>query len=238
MYSSNYQRVIVLFIARAGSTYLTELLDSHPNFHMQGERLVELSNIKGRSPVEHNIQAKYTTKYYRKFRRNSINAVGFKTKHTDITDLARFGQLLKELDVTTIHLTRENTLKRVVSWFRGENLNKVRGEWNIHLEEERTPRLHIPCDVLIDRLISVEQWESDLRAYIHTSKFRMLEISYEELLHAKDSTVNSICDYLSVPRRATHASVIKNTSDNLEEAIANYEEIRRVLINTKWSRYL
>jgi len=238
MFNFGYRKFIVLFIARAGSTYLTELLNSHPNILMQGERLVGLNKITGVYPAEHHSQAKYTSKYFRKIRRPSINAVGFKTKHTDITNLDQYGQLLKAMDVSTIHLSRENTVKRVVSWFRGENLNKVLGEWNIHKEEQRTPRIHIPCGLLLERLESVERWDLELREFIYSNQFRVLEISYEELLRSKDSTVNSVCDFLEISRISTDAAVMKNTSDNLEEAIANYDEVIRALSNTKWSNYI
>ena len=108
-FRKSVNRFVILFEGRAGSTYLTELLNSHPNIRAHMEILGPLRNDL---PIA---QLQRTRKTLMAPIIGRFGAVGFKTKLRILTDSKAFAELLKELGVKIINLQRKNKVKEALS---------------------------------------------------------------------------------------------------------------------------
>lgn len=106
-------RYVILFIERDGSTYLSNLLASHPDIRGLSERFGTMRQ-KG-------LGAKDQLDWARSFLTPSLigrkAAIGFKTKIRDVLDLQGFAELLAEKRCCIVKMSRRNRVKAVVSGF-------------------------------------------------------------------------------------------------------------------------
>src|ERR1700693_4918611 len=92
------QRYVLFLIGRVGSTYLLELLDSHPSIHALGE---ELHDLQKKGWVA---QREWLRQYFTPPLIGRYKVVGFNTKLEQILDLEEFAKLIREYKCKVIHL--------------------------------------------------------------------------------------------------------------------------------------
>ncbi len=221
-------RFVILFVERAGSTYLTTLLNSHPEIRCVTEKLDAIKQ-EGKGAQA---QLEWTDKYLTPPFIGSNRAIGFKTKELDILDQQGFQRILAQKNCRIIQLQRQNTVKAVISTINARRLHDKSGSWNLLKESDRRPPMEVDLDEF-DQLIKLrEKWDQDLEAYVQQLDLPTISLFYEELLEDEAVLVSKIFNFLEVPHQPVKGKTIKNTKDNLREAIINFDELRAKYANS------
>jgi LPS sulfotransferase NodH len=213
---------IILFIERDGSTYMTSLLMSHPHIQAIYERFAVLKQ-KGASAQE---QLAWAENFYTPPLLSRKSALGFKTKLVDVLDLAGFTDLLHRKNVRVIQMQRRNRVKAVISRINAARLHEASGKWNLYDESDRLPPLQVDLEQFSQYLNEREATDAELDNYVSSLQLPKHKIIYEELLVDKDRTLNELLDFLQVTRLALQSKTLKNTRDDLREAVSNLDELQ------------
>ncbi len=216
-------RFVILFVERAGSTYLVTALKSHPEVRAVTEKF-DAMREEGKGAAE---QLSWAREFLTPPWFGPHRAIGFKTKLVDVLDHEGFAQLLRHHNCRVIRLQRHNTIKAVVSTLNARRQWKTSGNWNLLKESHRLPAFSVDLaefDVLLKQR---EKMDRELGDYIKQLELPTLSLQYEDLLHNRDKFLNQVFDFLGVSVRPVEGMTLKNTKDDLREAILNFEELRK-----------
>ena len=169
----------------------------------------------------------------------SPSAVGFKLKYRQADDYPKvYEYLLKHRHrIKVIHLIRENLLASIASSVLCPRVLDQFGDWNIPVyaslgDFNRTVRLE-PGAIL-------EQLET-LKSLICRSRnavscFDVLEVTYEDLVFAENTTSQRLLQFLGVNEAVTLSSQFRKIMPHcLRDSVENFEEIRCLLNGSKFS---
>jgi LPS sulfotransferase NodH len=223
-------RFIILFVERAGSTYLTTLLNSHPDIKCVTEKLDGLKI----EPDGKNAQLEWTNNYLSPPIIGPDRAIGFKTKQVDILDPTGFKKILQKKKCRIIQLQRKNSVKAVISTINAKRLWEKSGNWNLLKETDRRPPMVVDPDEFASLLELREKWDQDLNKLVGEIKLPTLKIYYEDLLEDENEFINKILNFIRVEHKPIQGKTIKHTSDNLKNVIINFDELKRLYINTPY----
>jgi LPS sulfotransferase NodH len=221
-------RFAILFVGRTGSTYLQELLDSHPNIRCLGEALPELKDRGATSQLQW-VEWALTPPLIGPYR-----ALGFKTKLSDVLDHKGFGQTLKRNQVKIIHLQRRNRIKAAVSYFNVRRVWEKTGEWGLYDEKDRPDLVYIDPLEFDQALKRREEYERVLGDFVNQIDLPLISMDYDDLLLQRDKALLMIYDYLRVKPKPVFTNAKKITTDNLRNAFLNYDELRSHYVGTPY----
>lgn len=219
-------RFLVLFEGRSGSTYLKEALGSHPNIIARGEKIANMR----RGEQQHDwVKQLYTQNFD-----SSLEAVGFKTKLSDVLDPREFQIILRDLNCRVVHLVRLNVVKQVISMMRGELIFETTGKWNIYNPDEAIPAISLDVDNFLIRLRKTELRRKKLYDFVREIDLPVLRIYYEQLLVQPDPTFRRILRFLDVSEQELRAQTQKNTNDDLRMIVSNFTELRACVTEQRY----
>lgn len=219
-------KFVILMMGRSGSSYLTALLDSHPRILAKGEKLAGM-----KKPQK---QRSWTERFFSEPPPSGVTAIGFKTKVKDIADKDAFAELLREQTVRILLLRRRNVVKMTISWLNAERLFQETGEWNLTKKEDPLPAPVIDPERFAHRLEQMEKATAALEQYGNGLGLPCHSLYYEDLLIDLDSALEKIFRFLDVESAPTQCELRKNTSDNLRDAIMNFDELRTRYVGTPY----
>jgi len=221
-------RFVLLFEGRTGSTHLISHLQSHPQIRAEYESLAELKRVGV------DAQVGYLRALYAAAPTTNPAAVGLKSKLRDLADRAVFAELFRKEGARVLHMTRENRIKQVVSALNGVRLWEARRQWNIEDEGERLPPVRFDPPVFHATLERREQQERELAAYVADLGLPSLRVTYEGLLLDEPATLAAIFAFLGVDLLPTRSVYVKNTTDDLRQAILNFDELKAAFAGTPY----
>ena len=221
---------VIMFVERAGSTYLTTLLNSHPEIRCVTEKLDSLKN-KSDGP---SAQLNWTTKDLTPPLLGNNRAIGFKTKQVDILDPDSFRQILKKKKCRILQLQRRNSVKAVISTINARRLWKTSGNWNFLQETDRQSAMQVDLDEFDNLLMVREKWDADLVQYVKLVDLPTLQLYYEDILENENHFIQKTFEFLDVASKPVQGKTLKHTSDDLRDVILNYDELRSKYKNTPY----
>jgi LPS sulfotransferase NodH len=224
----NVVRFVILFPGRTGSTFLVSALDAHPDVEAKGE---VLDGLRSAGADE---QRAWLDRYFRGPALNRHRAVGFKTKLRDVFDQDHFAAAIEQYDARIVVLDRRNDVKHAVSRITARILRDRTGRWNRYEGSEELGLIEVDPDDFASRLEAVETEKQIIRSFVERLGRPHLDIDYEELLADPDLTFARVFDHLGVRCVPVHGKTLKNTSDDLREVIANFDELRAPYAGTKY----
>lgn len=235
----NVVKAVILFEGRCGSSHLTELLAQHPNGAFFGEELHTLKE-NGWSA-----QRDWIAKIFSMEEHNGkpLKLAGFKTKlrAIDTENRRKFLEILDQNNVRVIRMYRQNIVKQAISAERAHDLVTRYNIYNVPADRpdvERSKKTPISKDQLCYWLNYFNQEEPKIDQFIiHLPRrVKSILVSYEELLYARQDTIDRTYKFLGLePHYAIRDIFIKNTDDDLRNAIENYEEVRDWISSTRYS---
>jgi len=215
---------VIVFEGRSGSTFLVEALDSHPDVVAKKEAFAAIRKDITAGKYDKREQANWLREFFASH--PGVPALGFKVKYKDIVEPGETAKVLRECNAKVIRLTRLNRIKLVVSLMNGRRLHDETGEWNRYDGNEQAPPLLASLDEFDANLRKVERRKEGLMRYVESLSLDTLELFYEDILRDADDVFRRVCNFLGVPVRALTSNTRKNTTDNLEEALVNFDELR------------
>lgn len=222
---------VILFEGRTGSTYLVEALDRHPEVHARKE---VFASLRGQG-----WQAEHQVEWLEEFFGNPpeeerIRALGFKTKLRDVLDPEETARVLEKFGASVIVLLRRNRIKHLVSVFNAMRLHEETGDWNLYADSGRLPPLEIDPERFDEWLEERERQRDEIEAYAEALSLSTLRLTYEELLLDEDALLATVFEFLGVEPRKVKGEARKATSDDLREALANFDELRARYEGTRY----
>lgn len=226
-FSHQTRKYVLFLVGRVGSTYLTTLLNSHPNILALSEELYAFKEAGAQAQLD----------WSRRFLtppaigRNIVR--GFNVKLIDLVDPDGFAQLLREKRCHIIHLQRRNSVKQVVSYFNGRRLHEKTGMWGLFDEANRPSAFYIDPVEFMETLQGVEFQIRKLEDYVDHLQLPTLRLFYEDMLQDESAFVARIFSFLNIPSKPLQGKTIKITSDDLREVILNFDELRARYVDTE-----
>jgi hypothetical protein len=151
--------------------------------------------------------------------------------------LKRFGiplaQYLQGHCKNQVTLIRKNILKRWVSLM----VAKMKVNFSSFPNAKTGNKWKIPLNKMLIDLDEFRSAEKDLVQYNLGQK--KIVITYEDLLQKPDQTWFSLCDFFEIPRiQIPLSKTIKQNSDLLCEVVANYDQMKSMILGTKYEVFL
>lgn len=215
-------RFVILFVERAGSTYLSTLLNSHPDINALREQLAVLKQ-EGKSGQE---QVDWIQSFFTPPRSSRYAAVGFKTKTVDVLDPEAFRAVLRKNQTKIIQLQRRNSVKGAVSTLNAQRLQQATGNWNLLDESDRRPAFSVEPAEFDDYLQRRVAWDEELATFVKQLDLPTLPLFYEDMLVDENAFLSEVFDFLEVKPAPVKGKTYKNTSDDLREVLTNFDELR------------
>lgn len=218
--------------ARTGSTLLVYLLNSHPLIHCDREiftfrtlftesfikarRMLYSGRIYGCKIIESQLQRQVTQ-----------------------NGMAQFMRKMHAQEWKIIYLSRKNVLRHALS----KLLVTHRGKEKRHQFAKNAPFHLEKIDIDINKLHSVMSGiqETNARDEEVLNGIPHLKIAYEDDLLRSDlhqKTSDRIFEYLGLNSSPVKTDLVRITSDNLSDFVANYEELKTFIHKTPYTKFL
>lgn len=228
MPGNRIKRFVILIQGRSGSSYLVQALNNHTAILCAGEKLKDLKTEGAEK------QLQWARKFLSPGLFSRHRAVGFKTKLSDVLNPAAFGELLQEKQALVISLDRRNRIKMAVSSYRGKLLHEKTGRWQLYAAEDRPPPVRIGLEEFQPLLERIERNGQRMESFLQELDLPLLELYYEDLFLDQPATFAKIFAFLGVEEQPVSSNIIKNTSDDLREAILNFDEVKAHYLGTPY----
>jgi len=238
--------------ARTGSTMLVHLLRSHPDIcsHDEVFSTGTLGGITGTYLIKRREEPDFAERMAAVRDRDPIKflykivldlqgkkAVCFKLKHDEMVrpeyKVLR-DEIVSDQDFRIIHLRRENLLRRYLSHYIANHVTRV--TWAIHGQNvpELQPVVLKPhkCQKDFEMILDREREFAELFAQ-HPG----FQISYEEMITPGSEKLQSLLDFMGVPRRELTTTTQKLGCDDLRKVIANFDELRLHFAGSPFSKF-
>jgi LPS sulfotransferase NodH len=243
---------VVLSTQRSGSTWVVDMLESHPRVVAYSELFMHGGKGKPKWGGEKDLPYWQTyasgrsrvTKPYLLWRyldqafreRDGIDAIGFKLMYSQLTRISRpLMPMLWLKRVRIIHLVRRNALDVVLSKeagaARGGRLHARDGN---DVEEVR---LNLDTQTLLRRMTLHERAVAGARVRFKKVGLPYTEVVYEDLAE-DESGFAQLFEFLGVDPAPVSSSLQKLNPTSHEELIENYGEVRAALDGTEFAPLL
>jgi LPS sulfotransferase NodH len=223
---------VILFIERDGSTYLTSLLEVHPDVHAIYERFSVLVQ-RGTTAEE---QVTWAESFLTPPLIGRYSAIGFKTKLVDVLDIEKFTKILHQKKCRIIHMQRRNRVKAVISKINARLLYESSGKWNLYQEADRMPPVMIDLEMFKRYLLEREKADDELEDYVNSLRLPKFRLIYEDLLLHKTKVLSDLFKFLNIRGRELEGKTLKHTKDDLREVILNFDDLRAAYRGSKYEQ--
>lgn len=245
---------VMLHSGRVGSTVVAKMLNQHPRLQWEGEIFEHLSQLKTLPPDRRpDFHLRDALPPLVKLRVRSGGAhraghrYGFEAKHHRDQhghiyrlDIQPFVERLSRLGVTHfIELRRKNYLRQVLSVVRLRQTGRshVRASESIEqspvvINPDSVPlgRIHLPLRTRFAEMDALHEHTVDALRDRHA-----LHLTYEDDIEDDPACAyRQICDFMGLSPADPEVSLRRTNDAPLTDLIANYEEIRSVLLNTPY----
>jgi LPS sulfotransferase NodH len=243
---------VVLSTQRSGSTWVVDMLESHPRVVAYSELFMHGGEGKPKWGGEKDLPYwqtysrgksrlakpyllwKYLGDAYRE--RPGIDAVGFKLMYSQLSRISR--PLMPALwlkRVRIIHLIRRNALDVVLSSEAGAaRQGKLHARDGERVEDVR---LNLDTQSLVRRMTLHERAIAGARVRFKRVGLPYTEVVYEDLA-ADESGFASLFEFLGVEPAPVTSSLQKLNPTSHEQLIENYGEVREALADTEFAPQL
>jgi len=241
----------IIFEGRTGTSYIVSCLNSHPQALCYPEILQDLSARDQRralqllvsgEPVEGLSPQAIHPAYYHGplISKTGLSAVGFKTKLSDVADVKWLGTMLAGWGFGLIYLKRRNIVKAVISELNVDRLRKRfgMGVSNARSAEQILGPMHVDLGQLVRKLRRRIRREEDHEAFYQRHEGARIRLYYEDLLRDQAGFFAKLLDFLQLENLPMNGRFEKGVSDNLQEAIQNYRQVKRLLAGTHFEQLL
>lgn len=238
----------IIFEGRTGSSYVVSVLNRYPSLLCYPEILADQSGpgqkkilnalVKG-FPVETlNAQAANAQYYHNNLdQKRNLEAVGFKVKLNQVIHLEHFCGFLERHAFKLIYLTRKNLVKSAVSELNAERLRKQYRRSNAQIQAHVQGSLYVAPRILERELRRREKLTQAHCLFYKACQTVKYTFYYEDLLADQAPFFHTLFAVLEVSPRPHRGNFLKNTPDDLSDAIENYTEIRQYFQDTRFNEY-
>lgn len=246
------QNFIVLSTQRTGSTWVIDMLNSHPNILAFSEMFLPNGHGKRFGGAQDKVffdeyKANYPDNQptgrllenyldYLLAPRKNIQATGFKLMYSQLGAFPELGALLASRNVAVVHLLRNNILDMLIS----RETAVKRDIFHIRSARPVKPvQVRINTENLLAQLSQELEQRKMARQHMETLGLSYLEVRYEDMV-ATHENFRIILNFLCVNdvRFDLKSPLQKVNAGNRDLLIENYEEVRSALVRTRYESFL
>ena len=247
-------RFVLLTTQRTGSSWLTTLLDSHPNADAYGELFLPGEGARppwgartverfwsarsklgesGRSQRRPRVTFSYLDHLFASHPR--VRAIGFKLMYDQAVKYPEILVYCIRNRVRVIHLVRPNVLDMVIS----RELMVVRGEAHATAADEVAPvRVTLDPAGIRRRLRLLELETVSFRRALRMLRLRHLEVAYDALV-SDGRILEDVLRFLDLPADTDLESPLVKVNDRRQsELVENYAAVSKSLRGTRYAAFL
>jgi LPS sulfotransferase NodH len=246
---------VLMSTQRSGSTWVLDMLDSHPAitcydalflpegtgkpFAGAAGKQYFADYVRARDPLVPTIAAPvlgwqflnhlYTTD-------EPMEAIGFKFMYSQFKPYPWLLAYLRLRGLRVVHLVRENKLDHVLARISA----RVRGKYHSRAGEAlEMPKLHVDPQDLVRQIEHEERKVRRARAILAALRLERIEVAYEDLV-ADPKRFDGILAFLGVdPAGYELQSVFQKWArGSYEDRIENYDAVRSALERTRYAPLL
>lgn len=237
-WSANPKTKFIIFTqSRCGSGLLATLIGNHPDMFLDGEifnanRHFKVSSLR-----------LYLASRSSLARLKNKGVYGFKLKLHHLTDHQGLSMEQAKAFVSSLHkagwkiiyLRRNNYLRRSLSSLAAQK----RGVRHVHGDENKLQKIHVDSAKLLERIKVSEQRVAQDEMILEGIPYLLIEYEKELLDQSQHSlSCRKIFEYLHIPTVDVQTKLTRTSTNDLSKTIDNYEEIKKVLENTKYAHLL
>jgi hypothetical protein len=108
--------------------------------------------------------------------------------------------------------------------------------WGLFKEENRPSAVYIDPVQFDEHLQIREQLQRDQDRYIQTLELPTLSLCYEDLFLDKEDVLQQIFNFFQVKPLPVKAVALKITSDDLRNAILNFDELKAKYVGSPYEK--
>lgn len=243
----------ILTTQRSGSTWLVSLLDSHPQIKAFSEIFVdkmfahrsdeylpwfdqylpffyEFEKTSGMSPFKVFQYLEMLSHYPGAYR-----AVGFKLMYNQLAKRPETLLKLISRSYKVINLVRENPLDIIIS------KANMRRSGSPHFKQEQALQaIELNPIFLLNELNKQDRKTKLMKTMLNLLPLQVLNITYEALCDNQQAVIDSVLDFLEVEEKKVNlnSELKKISKGKYCQKIANFEEVKATLSNTKFQQFL
>ncbi len=255
----------IWFTGRTGSTFLCDLLDSHPQIACQKEQFCEVklddasefpsgartytnnAGVFGRQLCQRSPATKIddptddqTLGYLGEIFNADATACGFKLKYPNQAQC--YPEIVEQLrsiaGLKVVELVRENVLKQAISLRNVARIQQLGvSRWSNAVEAVELEPLELDVPLTIRHANYFLRTRNEFHQF--TSLFNdVLPLRYEQLV-ADDAAIEQVLEFLNVNTDVMLQSEFKKTTpDRISQAVANYDELAMAIQGTELEQFL
>ena len=245
------KKFCVITTARSGSSWLSSLLDSHPQIKAFAEPFLwrkyrpnwtdedfpSYYNYKNNTSIKSPwIMFKYLDILDSYKAEKDFDIIGFKVMYSQIMQnpemLIKF--VLDRYKI--VHLVRQNYLDILISRAALQQHGLVHSQKN----PTKTTKVVLNTSSLIEDLSRLDRNYKIIRIVLKLMPLPVMEIKYESLVENRDKLLCLLADFLEVDSTSiTLHSKFKRTNPGVyEDKIANYNQVLEILEGSKYAAFL
>jgi LPS sulfotransferase NodH len=247
---------ILLSTQRSGSTWVTDMLNSHPSVTAYSELLLQGASGKPKWGGAKDVA--FWNGYYEEeskrrpevaraellfeyldlvyLPRNDCGAVGFKLMYGQFGFFSELRDYIKARQVSVIHLIRENLIDVLIS-----RETAVMRDLFHSRDEEPPKQTQISLEVrnIREQLESMSSDIERMRRTFHTLQLPYAEVFYERLT-SDTSRFAAILDFLGVApaKRPLRSSLKKLIRSSHRDTVENFPAVENALRGTQFEKHL
>ena len=225
------KKFVILAVSRSGSTWLADLLDSHPDIVCYDEILSPWPDTAGNSVIRHiKMDGQESFFDYLDGVYGDTEAVAVGYKQVDKLSLMcrrteEWKRYIVERNVSLICLTRRNLLNSVIS-----SLAIAHGGYVHYLEPQRVDRarIHTSASDILDLMCKRFSRTEKLYKLFAPEGPPRLNVTYEQLLN-EEGILDIIQDFLGVERRSLSSKLLKGNPYKQSDMLVHYDELAELI---------
>lgn len=240
----NYKKFIIIGHQRCGSTYLVNLLRSHPQIVCYGEIFYNTFVYWKKhsfSENEINYFKKYPLTYiYKYIYRNysdNVKAVGFKIMFGQLK-YKKINKIINSLkpDGVIIHIRRDNLLESYVSL-------KIRERFPVAIlkvddnVDEKIDHFYVDYSECLNYFYEIRTYNKKIHKLVSKSELTSINIEYNDLVKDMEKVLTKIQVALNLDYYPVISITKKINNKSPKEIIVNYDELKNKFKNTEFEKY-
>ncbi|THB65162.1 MAG: hypothetical protein D6E12_13275 [Desulfovibrio sp.] len=245
---------VIIGSGRSGSTMLKNLLDSHPNAVCFGEVLNlpkiqwdfmdfnqryntdDIRRVRDADPVA------FLDQVFSLLRDQPVDVVGVKTlyRHYDYDENFRklIPFLLGKTGLKVLHNPRRNLFKNFCSWELANQRSRNGKSMNAYRPDQVESQASLELNPNKCRKFIIRTRREQDKFVELLKDLDCMEVAYEDLSANTGEVMQRVQEFLGLPVQPLKLSTYKVRQQPVEEVVANYEEIKDMLISEGFGEYV
>lgn len=239
---------------RTGSTWVTDLLNSHPNIASYTELLLEIGQGlpewgKYRDiPYWNTYRSSKCKTHRRRFRPALLfryldsvfrshpdkEAIGVKVMYSQAFRLPEVLGYIRMRRISIIHLVRRNSLDIVLSGMAKDLRTRAHAT---AVDDIQAVQLQVDVPRLVRQIRKLERRRAVARAVLRSLAVPYFEVAYEDIVSNPD-VMDAAVTFLGLAPAALTSSLKKLNPQSHQDLIGNYDDVRRALSKTNFAAML